>query len=66
LMRDPMPPSRLRAARQKKGWRIIDLKEATGLSRQCLWRLEMGLRKPKPTTRTKLAKALGVPAADLF
>jgi transcriptional regulator with XRE-family HTH domain len=65
-MREPMPPSPLRAARQKKGLRITDLKDATGLSRQCLWRLEMGLRQPKPMTRKKLSDALGVPAAKLF
>jgi transcriptional regulator with XRE-family HTH domain len=49
-----------------KGWRITDLAVATRLSRQCLWRLEMGLTNPKATTRKKLSDGLGVPAADLF
>jgi transcriptional regulator with XRE-family HTH domain len=49
-----------------KGWRITDLAEATKLSRQCLWRLEMGLRKPKPKTRRTLSDVLGVPVAELF
>jgi transcriptional regulator with XRE-family HTH domain len=65
-MRSPTPPTGLRRARLLAGLRIIDLKEATGLSRQSLWRFETGLGHPKAATRQKLAAVLGAKEADLF
>jgi transcriptional regulator with XRE-family HTH domain len=64
-MRDPVPPSRLRAARLMAGWKINDLAAVVGLSRWTLWRFETGLRQPTPTTRRALSDALGVNAGDL-
>lgn len=65
-MADPKPPTGLRRARLLAGWRISDLKKATGLSRQSLWRFETGLGNPKAETRRKLAAALGIKEAVLF
>jgi transcriptional regulator with XRE-family HTH domain len=60
-MREPMPPSRLRAARLMKGWRIIDLAGAVGLRENGLYRIESGRTKaPKLATRRRLAAVLKV------
>ena len=66
-MRDPIPPTGLRKARLLKGWRLVDLADRVGLNAATIWRLETrGTGAPRPTTRRKLADALGVSESDLF
>ena len=62
----PVPPSPLRLARQRAGWRLTDLVAKVGVSRSAIWRLETGKRRPRPRTLHQLSEVLGVKGADLF
>lgn len=66
-MRDPVPPSPLRAARLLAGWRVPALAAAVGLSENGLYRIESGRTKmPTPDHRRRLAAVLGVAESELF
>ena len=46
--------------REKHALSMLDLANKAGVSLQTVWRLEHGMGNPKPSTRRKLANALGV------
>lgn len=46
--------------REKHALSMLDLANKAGVSLQTVWRLEHGMGTPKPSTRRKLANALGV------
>ena len=56
----------MRAIRQKKGLTQKQVAEACGLARSTILTYEAGNANPKPATVAKLAKALGVTAAELY
>lgn len=56
----------IRKYRQRKGWSQERLAEASGLHRTYVSGVERGARNPTVKIVGKLAKALGVKAADLF
>jgi transcriptional regulator with XRE-family HTH domain len=56
---------RLRQIREGKGMTQDTLAKKAGVSRAYLSRLEMGRHDPPLSRLRKLAKALGVPVADL-
>jgi transcriptional regulator with XRE-family HTH domain len=55
----------LRAVRRSKGWTQRELADLAGVSRGSIYRLENGLRGAYPVTVQALARALGVPPAEL-
>jgi transcriptional regulator with XRE-family HTH domain len=57
---------RLRTLRLKKGLTQDALAKKVGVTRGYLARLEMGRHDPPLSRLCKLAKALGVPAAELL
>ena len=66
MVRDPVPPSPLRAARLLRGFKAADLAKTVGVCRMTLWRFESGLRQPTTPTRRALSDALGAKEDDLF
>ena len=58
--------SRLRQWRVDNGLSLQELSDLTGLSVSGLSRLERGERQPRPLTRVKIARRLGVTVAELF
>jgi transcriptional regulator with XRE-family HTH domain len=50
----------LRDLREKRALSLIDLSNLSKVSVGTIWRLEHQIGTPKPSTRRKLAKALGV------
>ncbi|KKK81052.1 hypothetical protein LCGC14_2817360 [marine sediment metagenome] len=54
----------LRELREAKGLTQDDLARLAGIGRNTVWGLELGSRKPRPSTRRKLAKALKVLPED--
>jgi transcriptional regulator with XRE-family HTH domain len=57
---------RLRVLRLNAGLSQEELARAAGVSEATIKRLEMGKgKRPHPSTRRKLAAALGVPIADV-
>jgi transcriptional regulator with XRE-family HTH domain len=50
----------LRELREKQGWSQADLAALSGVDRGTIIDLELGRRKPRPSTRRKLAVVLGV------
>ncbi len=50
----------LRDLREKRALSLIDLSNLSKVSVGTIWRLEHQMGKPKPSTRRKLAQALGV------
>ncbi len=53
-------------ARQRRGWSGERLAERAGLSRDGVYKLEMGHRTPRLATILALADALGVAPCDLL
>ncbi len=49
---------RIRKSRKAKGWRQLDLADATGIARPNIARIESGRRMPKISTLQRIAKAL--------
>jgi transcriptional regulator with XRE-family HTH domain len=50
----------LKGLREKRALSLIDLSNLSKVSVGTIWRLEHDIGTPKPSTRRKLAKALGV------
>lgn len=57
--------ARLREMRMRRGLRLADLSESTGVSISILSRLESGLRNPSLDVLLKIARAFHVPLDDL-
>lgn len=57
---------RIRAARERKGWRQEDLAQETGIARANIARLEKGHQVPKVPTLRCVAGALGLEADALL
>ena len=58
--------AKLRALRINLGWSQEELAERAGVARYTLTRLETGkAKRAHPSTRRKIAAALGVPIADV-
>jgi transcriptional regulator with XRE-family HTH domain len=56
----------LRAVREERGLTLLETGAACGVHYTVIARLENGKREPRLTTITRLARGLGVPAADLL
>ncbi|MCX7357254.1 MAG: helix-turn-helix transcriptional regulator [Alphaproteobacteria bacterium] len=56
----------LRRLRTEKGWSQEELADRAGLHRTYVSGVERGVRNPTITIVAALAKALGVPAAELL
>jgi transcriptional regulator with XRE-family HTH domain len=56
----------LRRAREKAGLSQEALADAAGMHRNAVALIEAGKRDPRVSTVAKLAKALGIPPADLL
>lgn len=56
----------LRRLRAEKGWSQEELADRAGLHRTYVSGVERGVRNPTITIVAALAKALGVPPAELF
>lgn len=56
----------LKRLRTEKGWSQEELADQAGLHRTYVSGVERGVRNPTITIIATLAKALGVPAADLL
>lgn len=57
--------SKLKELRDRASLSQMDLAEASGISRATIADLERGKRPARPSTRRKLAKALGVEPYEL-
>ena len=57
---------KLAAARRAAGIRKAELADRSGLSRSTLTHLERGTREPSLDSAIRLARALGIPLADLI
>lgn len=53
-------PRRLRVARVKKGWRVIDVAAASGLKENTVASYEQGIRTPGIVALVRLCKVLNV------
>lgn len=58
--------NRLRLWRVDKGLSLQELSDLTGVSVSGLSRLERGERQPRPLTRVRIARRLGVTVGELF
>jgi putative transcriptional regulator len=58
-------PERLRDLREAKGLSQDDLSKLSGVAKGTIIGLELGRRKPRPSTRRRLAEALQVRPEDL-
>lgn len=56
----------LRAARKNAGLSQLELGQNCGVHFSVIARLETSAREPRLTTITKLARGLGIPAAELL
>lgn len=59
-------PARLRHLREQAGLSVPALAAASGLTRQQIHGYESGRNEPRLSTLIRLARALGVPPAELF
>lgn len=57
--------SRLKELRERAALSQMDLAERAGIARATIADLEAGKRPARPSTRRKLAEALGVPPHEL-
>ena len=57
---------RVKEARNKKGFRQLDLAKKTGILRANIARIESGRHKPSLETLERIAGALGIPVANLL
>ena len=58
--------ARIRELRHRKGWSQEKLAELSSIHRTYLGGIEVGIRNPSLKNLAKIAKALGVPLAELF
>ena len=58
--------SRLRAKREALALSRMEVAVLTGVSRDCIAKIENGKRRPKPATLRALANALGTSPEDLI
>jgi transcriptional regulator with XRE-family HTH domain len=58
--------NRLRLWRVESGLTQDEVADLSGLSKAYISRIERGERMPRPLTRVKIARRLGVQVADLF
>ena len=58
--------NRLRLWRVESGLTQDEVADLSGLSKAYISRIERGEREPRPLTRVKIARRLGVQVADLF
>ena len=58
--------NRLRLWRAESGLTQDEVADLSGLSKAYISRIERGERVPRPLTRVKIARRLGVQVADLF
>src|SRR5205085_4187370 len=56
----------LRAARQERGWRLEDLADRCGVSRNMLQQIETARTNPSVATLAKISATLGVPIGRLL
>jgi transcriptional regulator with XRE-family HTH domain len=56
----------LRRWRLKQGWSGYELADIAGISTAMVSMIETGERNPGPTTKIRIARALGVRVRDLF
>jgi transcriptional regulator with XRE-family HTH domain len=56
----------LREIRESKGLSQDDLARLSGVAKSTIVDLELGRRKPRPSTRRKLAQALGVRPEEII
>jgi len=56
---------KVKALREEKGWSQAELARRAALNSQTIFRIEHGLVRGGWLSRTKLAKAFGIPIADL-
>lgn len=57
---------RLKAERALRGWNQAELADHAGLARVTVANVETDAFRPSPSTRTRLARALGLDVSDLF
>ena len=57
---------RLREERRRRGWSLTRLSALTGIAHSDLSQIERGLRQPFPGWQRRIARAFGMPAAELF
>jgi transcriptional regulator with XRE-family HTH domain len=57
---------KLREARQKKGWSLMDVAQKTGITPSNLSYIERGLIPAYPGWQKRIAKAFRMKRADLF
>lgn len=58
--------SRLREWRTEQGLTLEETADLTGLTASSISRMERGLIAARPATKVQMARALGVPASNLF
>jgi transcriptional regulator with XRE-family HTH domain len=56
----------MQGARELRGWSAADLARHAGVSEAAVSRIEARKRRPNAATVAKLARALGLPLADLL
>ena len=61
-----MSTSPLRSWRERHGLSQADVAGLTGLSVALVSRIENGDRNPRPLTKVRIAKALGIQVAEIF
>ena len=57
---------KLKRLREARAWTQVELAEKANTSPSTIVLIEKGMSKPHPSTRRKLASALGVEPADLL
>lgn len=57
---------RLRQVRQERGLSLVGLTMKTGIAPSDISEVERGLRPAFPGWRSRISRALGVPASELF
>lgn len=55
-----MERPKMRAARLRKGWRLVDLERATGILRTRLAQIERGDVEPREDEAVRIYRAIGI------
>jgi len=56
----------LRAWREDRGWKLIEVSGLTGISISYLSLIERGLRDPAPDIKVHIARGIGATVGDVF